>query len=371
VKLKFLIAAVLFISFFALGTFLSFHKPLWNDEIHTAKEGIQKLSYLEILQGKLTGEANNFPLYYLYQKSFMDVLHYKLSQPWEGEHFLHDEKGQVILRIPSNLIIALSLTILFMFFLNSGNLFSAVISLLLTLSSYMTWAYWPEARPYALWYGLSLLHGLLLLVVFHKDTPKNIAALTIIHWLLGLTSFVSITQILLANILLFWKRRSIRQFLILSSPLPVMFFYTSIGLSIAPRLTISIFPLITTTVPLEWMLILTATAFLALEHKKKIETSVLFFRVFFFGIFCSMLGIILLALIKNPPPPAPVLYYRHFIFVTPYAILATTHALKYLWDFYWPSKWAAINIGLFIFGAVASVAGQTALLLYEQITFIF
>ncbi|MFA5087916.1 MAG: hypothetical protein WC552_02640 [Candidatus Omnitrophota bacterium] len=365
-------AGIIFFVFLALGTFLSIHKPLWTDEIYTAQAGIEPRSYQQLLKGELTQEANNFPLYYIYQKAVTDLLGYRLTQQWDDTHFIYEQRGQIILRIPSNISVAFALTFLILFFLRSKDPFSAGISSLLLLSSYMTWAYWPEARPYALWYSLSIIHGLLLIKTLREGSSKNILALTLIHWLLAFTSFVSLIQIVLANLLFFHvKERGVKNFFCLNSPLPVIFFYASLGLSTTARLTMNPVGLISLVLPLEWIGVLILCGLIFLWRKDFFTRPQILFTVFFIGLCAGTGGILSLAAIRNSPPPATALYYRHFIFLTPYAVFMVTLVLKHLWQHYRFSRWATINIVLLISGLFVTTALRTAIALCENIIYLF
>lgn len=369
-----IVATALFAGLFLLGIFLSAHKPLWSDEILTAKHTIPDASYFTIAQGNISGEANNFPLYYVIQKTVMSASHYTLKPEWQGEHFLFDKKGQIILRIPSNFFIALALSLMVFFFIKRKDTFSAIVSFLLTISSYITWAYWPEARPYALWFGLSIIHGLLLFDIFEEKKINTFSMLIITHWLLALTSVVSFAQIALANILIFtFINRDFKKLILLSTPLPIIFFYLSTGMSVTPQIDITgPASLLSVVAPFEWLtVILIGIIFLAF-HKNLITKQILLFTTFFFGMLFLAMGIILIAVNRhNTSPFEPVLYYRHLIFLTPYTIFLTTHILKQLWDYYQHRPWARINVGLFILGLIITTGLRSINLLFENIIFIF
>lgn len=301
----------------------------------------------------------------------MNISGYRFTQDWQGEHFVFDQKGQIFLRLPSNICVAFTLSFMLFFFLRRKDLFSSIVSLLLTLSAYMTWAYWPEARPYALWYSLSIIHGLLILNAFEKKDSDNITPLLLTHWLLALTSVISAAQILLAGILLLFKDRNFKKTFLLITPIPVVLFYTSMGMSIAPRLDISPITLMSAAAPPEWLAAISIGIIFFLFHKKILTESTVLFTALFLGMFAGASSILLLALFRQAPPSAPVLYYRHFIFLTPYAMLLTTCMLKHLWKYYQHSHWAKLNIILFTCGLLITNGLRTATLLYEHIIFIF
>src|SRR3990167_1792216 len=128
------LTAFLAIIFFFTGILLSQRKPLWNDELYTQKESVEKASYSEILSGQLA-EGNNFPLFYLIQKAVCDVSGYRLGDQWHSEWQLSEPRGQIILRIPSNICMSLSLAIIFYYFAGQFSFWAGIYALLVALSS--------------------------------------------------------------------------------------------------------------------------------------------------------------------------------------------------------------------------------------------
>jgi len=65
----------------AIGFKLAYDKPLWNDEIYTLVSSVSRVSYLDILLGRVK-EGNNCPLFYVIQKGICDIARYSIPAPW-------------------------------------------------------------------------------------------------------------------------------------------------------------------------------------------------------------------------------------------------------------------------------------------------
>lgn len=148
-RVKIIVAFFISVVVFVAGTFLSQHKPLWNDELYTQANTIQKSSYQDLLTVRFE-EGSSAPLYYLIQKLVLEISGYHLEQ-WQGEWTIEDVQGQIYLRIVSNLSIAIMVAMLFYFFWSIYGVGAAFISVVVSLSTFGLLAYWLEARPYALW----------------------------------------------------------------------------------------------------------------------------------------------------------------------------------------------------------------------------
>ena len=213
-----------------IGFNLAQRKPIWNDEILTQTAAIDKLSYGQIMLGIIKGEGNNHPLFYLIQKATCDLNHYRFPKAWEGEYLFSDPRSQMIMRIAPNIFMSLSVILLFYFFSSCYSWGVGLYTLLLAFSSSMTWIFWAEARPYSLWFFLSVVQSLLLLDVIRKRRfePLVYRAFVMIHFLLALTAIVSILQIAVISIL-FWfliKERRLASYIYLTFlPIGVSAFY--------------------------------------------------------------------------------------------------------------------------------------------------
>ena len=199
----------LFFVFLAAGFYLSSRKPLWTDEIFTQVTSIDPHSYLDVLSGQLPGEDNLCPLYYLIHKAACDLTGYRFPQAWDGVWSFSDHEGQMKMRIPSIIFMATALA----GFVTWGSALygagGAIIAAGLSLSSFMVWAYVAEARPYALWFLLSLLQIMVWFKVIDTPSPRPrwVLLLLLLHLFLALTIVFSIGQIVLISLLIAISKR--------------------------------------------------------------------------------------------------------------------------------------------------------------------
>ena len=74
-KRRILILSLSYILFgicLSIGFFIARHKPLWGDEVFSQRNIIQRMSYGDMLKGKIgQGEGNASPLFYLLQKALI------------------------------------------------------------------------------------------------------------------------------------------------------------------------------------------------------------------------------------------------------------------------------------------------------------
>jgi len=196
-----MLSGILFFLLLILGFHLAQRKPIWNDEIMTQTHSIDRLSYGQILRGLTRVEGNNHPLFYLIQKIISDLNHYRFPKAWEGEYLYAEPRSQLTMRIGSNIFMSLSLVILFYFFSLRYSLGVGLYALLIALLAPMTWIYWVEARPYSLWFLLSVLQSLLLVQLFAKVRAEAMifTGLSVIHVLLAVTTMASALQIIIAS----------------------------------------------------------------------------------------------------------------------------------------------------------------------------
>lgn len=200
----------------ANGILLSRHKPLWNDEIYTQTHIIETSGYLKILSGKIH-EGNNFPLFYVLQKTFLKINAYRFPIAWDGEWEIYAPKSQVLLRILPNIFMSSAIVAMFLYFWQTFGLVAGLMTSGLALSSPAVWGYWAEARPYSLWFLLTTLQNLAILR-FRNDTGKEFSSsifhLSIIHAMLCLTIPTGLLQTLVASlVIVFLKIKKTRAFL--------------------------------------------------------------------------------------------------------------------------------------------------------------
>ena len=198
------VACALFFLCLGIGFYLSKGKPLWTDEIYTQTSIIDQVSYKDILLGRFA-EGNKCPLFYLIQKGVCDAFDYHFPvEGWDGRWTFVDQTTQIILRIPANVFMSLALVTVFLFFTRCYSIWAGGYALLVCFSSFMVWAYWAEARPYALWMFLSTVQAFLFLYMSQaKDfRPRAWSGLVIVHLLMSLTIVFSAAQIIIVSFLL-------------------------------------------------------------------------------------------------------------------------------------------------------------------------
>lgn len=204
---------VFFISL-AIGFGLAVRKPVWNDEIFTQVSTVEKPSYLGIFLIQFE-EGNGCPLFYLLQKAVCDLTGYRFPKGWSGDDWtVQDLRSQIILRINPNIFTSLTIALIFYFFTCYYSLAAGGYALLVTLSSFMIWAYWVEARPYSIWTLLTTMQCLLFLALIKEknDDRRLWRWLLATHLFLAFTVVISAVQVLIVSVLLWlfkdrnWKR---------------------------------------------------------------------------------------------------------------------------------------------------------------------
>ncbi len=226
---------VVFILLLCFGFRIASQKPLWNDEIYSQLSSVEQLSCKEILWGKVS-EGNATPLFYLGQKFVCVVAGYHSPIEWRvgtaGWGF-DRPVDRLVLRIVPVVTTALAGALIFYYFLNVYSLPTAFIALFLTLSSEMLLNYLAEARPYALWMFLTTLQTLIFLQLCKHDKRKKILVflLSVVHVLLSMTVVLSLPQIMLVSILLWFYRVRRWQDVVFLLLLPAVIVFAYYGIS--------------------------------------------------------------------------------------------------------------------------------------------
>jgi hypothetical protein len=125
---------------------------------------------------------------------------------------------------------SLALTLIFYFFSRYYSIGLGVYSFLVSISSWMVWMYWAEARPYAQWFFLTTAQLLILIRLLkeEKDNGYLWNMLLAVSILLSLTIMFSAAQILVVSsaLMLFIKNRKwLREAMIVGLPLGICYFY--------------------------------------------------------------------------------------------------------------------------------------------------
>ena len=206
------LSGLVFVLLFLNGLDLAWHKPLWNDELVTQTGTIEGIAYKNMILGHLGGEGGVAPLFYLIQKGITDLTHFDPSDAFRGASWFYQEKyPQLLLRLSPILAMSLALTLIFYYFSLSVSIRVGVYALAVALSSFMVWSYWAEARGYALFFLLTTVQSLIFLHVLEQPQVSAGAwrGLSIVHWLLALTSILGMVPIIFVSVLLwmFKERR--------------------------------------------------------------------------------------------------------------------------------------------------------------------
>ncbi len=217
----YLLSFFVFVLSCALGLTLSIKNPIENDESYSQHQSVQNISYIDILRGKVN-EGNNAPLFYTLQKALGQITSFQFKTAWVQEQYVCETYSQIWMRLLPVVFMALSLTLCFYYFLKRFNIYAALLSLCLFLTSTPTWIYWTQDRPYSLWILLTCAQTLLLLEYFiFKNHSKSFwLKLTLTHWLLCLCSGFGLIQTLLT--LVFIRKKFFIPFIL---PIVIGIFY--------------------------------------------------------------------------------------------------------------------------------------------------
>ena len=332
----FIVGVLLFSFFFSTGILLARHKPLWNDELY-GQTTIQRTSWPDIILGH-THEWNNFPMYFALQKGFLQLFHYQLPFVWQGEGRVVDPQAQLVLRILPDFLMSIALTAIVLFFGFRSGFAAGALALFISLSMPMVWLYWVEARPYSLWFALTVFQSLLFL---DTASNKSINARTIPFLLvqagLCLTVPLGLIQTIVCQGLL-W-RFGIRRikFHIAAALVPV--FLCSYYMMLQPKMSLYLMvawqTIFLRNFPTEEITFLGLYAMLMLLSLREASFRKYFMLGRIFFPFCvAFLGIALAGLFyaqwKSTSQSGPVVE-RHFIFLTPMAIIMTVAIFADLW----------------------------------------
>ncbi|VAX35000.1 hypothetical protein MNBD_UNCLBAC01-267 [hydrothermal vent metagenome] len=360
------ISFLLFGIFLIIGVNLAKLKPLWNDEIYTQTSSVENLSYKKIIFGKIK-EGNNSPFFYLIQKSICDIFRYSLPYEWKGGE-IDDQKAQILLRMSSNVFMALSVTIFFYFFSRYYSLGFGIYALLVALSSFMVWYYWVEARPYSLWVFLTTVQSLVFLRILKNSSYCLLSwhSLAVINILMAVTSFLSIIQIFIVSLVLWvFKEKRWKAYLWMTVfPLCLLFFYYFH----APKYKFwiaddGIMPLIYSSISeMRLVLIITCIVLGGIFYFKKSKVDSIFLGVdvrgyaaFFGFVLVGTFGVLLWLMWKDSGGLEGFsVTTRYFIYLTPVGIIANVLCLEQLVKIFKNNFWMVTNI-IIIFSGIAGI----------------
>ncbi len=344
-----IISLFLFLVLFYVGFLLASHRPVWNDEIYSLT-GIIRQSYGSIVLGRIQ-EGNNSPLFYLIQKIICSVSRYSTPQQWtDGDWGWRDPYSEILLRINPIIFMSLSIAIIFHFFSRRYSMVAGIYSLFVSLSSYMVWAYWVDARPYALWIFMTTIQSLFFLNIVHEGKVSNVVGeegasdgqwkrLIAVHFFLSLTSIFSIAQIAIVSSLLWFQYGKKWQRYVPLAVIPsalCLFYYAR-----APKYQFwfkeTPLQLINASIPKDRLLFIALfLGFVILGcYMKRINLRSLFknglmrvssyyLALTILMIFAASLVLFIFKLTETPTHAGFQISNRYFIYLTPVGIIATT-----------------------------------------------
>lgn len=354
-----LTACVLFVLLFTFGLLLSQLKPLWNDELYSQINSVERISYFQILLGHVP-EGNNSPLFYVLQKAICEVTHFQLPLTWQGQWSIGQPQAQVILRFMPNFFMSLALAMIFYVFAVEYSWLAGAYAFLTALASSAVWMYWAEARPYALWFVLTT-GQILCFVCFIRNPQARLTMwrfLTGIHLFLSITSVFGVVQVFIVSLLLFvfYEKELTRYVLMLFLPLALGFFYFFNAPHYVFRLPDDLTVLIFDHVPIERLALMALCAMGALGlgcvEKTRGSTALVahlgMLVVLFFGATAAIM--LCLAMTVDLNWKGFVVPSRYFIFLTPMGIIATVVFFFELIKKIKNHPWLMINCGILVGG---------------------
>jgi len=336
IGLKLLLFAVLLL----VGFTLAAYKPLWNDEVYTQVASVSRSSYGQIISGHV-GEGNVSPLFYLLQKSFQNIIHYSAPADWHTGWSDNGLKERLLLRVMPVVFMSAAIAGIFYFFSRNYSLWTGILALFLALSTSMTWGYWAEARPYALWVYLTAMQSIVFLRIFQKDGGKNNAwaFLSVLHILLALTVVFALPQILLVSLILgFSFRRKWSDYVLLTViPAAVCLYYYALTPKYPFWLEFNFEQYVRAGISRDRLYILALFALLLLGQgliqnrkwgrdwiKPAAKEAITYF-IFTLGMIASVgVTVLLFKLLESPRGTGFPVSDRYFIHLAPVGIIATT-----------------------------------------------
>ncbi len=247
---------LVFILGVAQGLRISFKRNLWTDEMYSLTSSIQNKTWSDILCGRVV-EGNNSPLFYLVEKSWINLTGFSglkrielggfgentaewwravalgpesglALSPWQKRALVCFKKitgafwdvsgasdlyrwqlrsvlmSRIVLRLPAIIFMAFALAFLAWYFAGRYSFALAGMALGIALGSNMVWFYWVEARPYSMIILFSLMQAAFF---FEAQKDKYDAgawtSLVIVNWLLALTAAQSVIPLAMMALVLF------------------------------------------------------------------------------------------------------------------------------------------------------------------------
>ncbi|MFH0753768.1 MAG: hypothetical protein V2A70_04315 [Candidatus Omnitrophota bacterium] len=217
------VAAGIFLFGLVQGFSVAVRKPLWTDEIYSQISSVEGKDLLTMWRGGIR-EGNNAPLFYTIQKVICQATGFKGGDLWHK----HDLTSMIVLRVAPVIFMSLALAFIFWFFARTGSLVMGAAALFMAMATYLVWAYWAEARPYAMLYALTALQAVVLMqALCSRDLSRGWRSAACVHIILAFTSPLSVIQVG-ASALVLWLagyRKFVPLMLTVVVPLALGFWY--------------------------------------------------------------------------------------------------------------------------------------------------
>lgn len=345
-----------------IGLTIAAHKPLWGDEI-LSLNFVVRSSYASLLSQPIP-EGNVCHLFYLLQKVFCDLAGFSLTPAWDAGHWTHEDPyAWMIVRLNPVIFMSLSIVFVFYYFSRFYSSLAGWYSLMISLSSYMVWAYWAESRPYGLWIFLTTVQSLLFLSLTGPIKPgaKQWPLLTTVHFLLSLTSILSIAAIGIVSFLLWiYVERNWRRYVFLTvMPAVICILYYLNSPKYQWWFANSPWDLINASFPKDRFLIIFLFAgFLLLYYFQRrtkrrrlfeddaIKEGIPYLILTVLMVLAAVAVLLVFKLGANTNREGFEIPGRYFIYLTPVGIIAVTLFSVQLWRAFKSKTWLQIFLGL-------------------------
>ncbi|MCX5681348.1 MAG: hypothetical protein NT079_03605, partial [Candidatus Omnitrophica bacterium] len=172
-------------------------------------------------------EGNNSPLFYSIQKIICKAFNYQSDDLWNKD----DIRARFILRIAPVFCMSLGLALIAWFFCVQYSLVGGLIAFIISISSYMVWYFWAEARPYALIFLATTVQTLVLLYYYRFKQKLSVRGIAVANLFVAFTFSLSVIQIAVSGVVL-WLRGCRRIWSLVGCvglPLAIAFGYYAIG----------------------------------------------------------------------------------------------------------------------------------------------
>lgn len=301
-----------------------------------------------MMLGKIP-EKGNAPLFYLIQKGVCQLSGYKFPFTMDGEWEVADPRSQIILRFSSNIFMSLAVVLIFYYFLRFYSLGAGIYSLFFSLSSYMVWAYWVEARPYSLWFLLTTIQALSFLHIIRqkKMEEKHWLKLSLIHWVLAFAAVASLMQILIVSFLIwiFKKERKWQRYLVLAIlPTVICIFYNTQSPQFKFWYTKSWMDLVYAAFSLPRMFMIGLLGcFVIYKNHERLENKS-FLTLTTLMVLSGLALLVFFKIANTGGPQGFEISSRYFIYLTPLSIIAATIFVAQLFQTFSKNKFALAAI---------------------------